>query len=246
MGRALPTGRRRYWGEMMTIAKLDSATLPSFEELVAAHVDLVYGAALRQVRDPHLADDVTQAVFLVLARKRDRLPVEAVLAPWLLKVTRYTALTALRAQRRRRHYEALGGAAREIPPTETKSESPEAALVERENSIGALLDEARPHGPGRGGSAADRAAIFAESAAGGSGGGAAAADQYSGQAGGAGAGADATLFHAARSDGAGGHVGCGDGQSGRSNRPPACGSGSGAKSQTAWAFRRRRVLFLWE
>jgi RNA polymerase sigma factor (sigma-70 family) len=123
----MPANGRRYWGEMMTVAKSDAAVVPSLEELVAAHVDLVYGAALRQVRDPHLADDVTQAVFLVLARKRDRLPAEAVIAPWLLKVTRYTALTALRAQRRRRHYEAVGGAAREIPQTEMKSESAEAA-----------------------------------------------------------------------------------------------------------------------
>ena len=77
----------------------------AFAELVARHLDLVYSTALRLVREAPLAEDVSQAVFLQLARKAPAIRQGNALPGWLYRVTYCQAANAVRGERLRRERE---------------------------------------------------------------------------------------------------------------------------------------------
>ena len=76
----------------------------AFRILVERHTGMVHGAALRVVHDESVAEEVTQAVFIILARKGRSLTHKPVLAGWLYRTAHFVALEALRTEKRRRHH----------------------------------------------------------------------------------------------------------------------------------------------
>ncbi len=75
----------------------------AFPELVVAHQDLVYGVALRVMRDATAAEDVAQEAFVRAYRALKRYPDERVrelrLRPWLARISLNTARNEVRGRK---------------------------------------------------------------------------------------------------------------------------------------------------
>ena len=79
----------------------------AFGEIVRRHVNLVYSAALRQIRSPQLAEEIAQSVFADLARNAGKLKPDTILTAWLYSVTRRTAIDVIRKESRRQLREQI-------------------------------------------------------------------------------------------------------------------------------------------
>ena len=77
----------------------------AFTTLVSRHINLVYSVAMRQVGACHLAEEITQSVFIILAQKAKSLGPETILSGWLCRTARYVSADALKTQRRRQFRE---------------------------------------------------------------------------------------------------------------------------------------------
>src|SRR3954464_5120427 len=73
----------------------------AFAALVTRHVNKVYSVAMRHTRNPHQAEEITQAVFVILARKSRHLGKRVILSGWLCRTARLSAMTFVRSEIRR-------------------------------------------------------------------------------------------------------------------------------------------------
>jgi RNA polymerase sigma factor (sigma-70 family) len=83
----------------------DNHSDAAFAGLVTRHINLVYSVALRHVGNPHQAEEITQAVFIILARKARSLRHDQALSSWLFQATRLTAHNFVRSEVRRHRRE---------------------------------------------------------------------------------------------------------------------------------------------
>ena len=114
----------------------ETGSEPAFRELVGRYVNLVYSTALRLVGgDTQLAEDVSQTVYIGLARKAGALSREVMLGGWLYRHTYHVATKAMRREHRRQARE------REAVEMNTLQNDPE----ELARRVRPILDEALMH-----------------------------------------------------------------------------------------------------
>ena len=118
----------------------ESRSEPAFDLLVERYLRLVYSTALRHVRDSHLAQDVSQAVFIVLARKAHTLRRGTLLGGWFYRTTCFAAADTMKKQRRRAfHEQQLTALA--ITPDDASETEPTPLLLDE--AIAALREKER-------------------------------------------------------------------------------------------------------
>ena len=77
----------------------------AFAALVERHASLVYSVALRLTGNPYNAEEITQAVFIILARKAGSLRRGTILSGWLYQTARFTSANFLKGEFRRQRRE---------------------------------------------------------------------------------------------------------------------------------------------
>src|ERR1051325_7603044 len=97
----------------LLLAFVERRDADAFRRLVECYTDVVFATARRQVESHQAAEDVTQAVFMLLARKAGSIQ-PRFLAGWLIKTTRLVALELLRRDARRRRHETEAAAMQHI------------------------------------------------------------------------------------------------------------------------------------
>jgi len=135
------TGHTRLDDEEL-MQRLVYRDLWAFRALYDRYGNLVYSAALRVLRDPQVAEDMVQEIFLRIWRKPDSYVAQrGRFATWLSSVTRNRAVDEIRSRGRRFRHETASPEEqeRELPAPETNDPALMAELADQRRLILAAL-----------------------------------------------------------------------------------------------------------
>ncbi len=86
--------------DFQLVAMAKSGSNEAFETLMNAHMDKVYGVALRIVQDPDVAEDVTQDVFITVFKQLNSFRGDSAFSTWLYRITVNRALRTIKKESR--------------------------------------------------------------------------------------------------------------------------------------------------
>ncbi len=119
----------------------------AFEAIYDRYGDLVYSTALRVLRDPHMAEDMSQEIFVRLWRKPASYVAErGRFLTWLISVTRNRAVDEIRSRGRRQRHETASPEEqeRELPAGDAIDPARNAQLADEARTVRAALAEIPP------------------------------------------------------------------------------------------------------
>jgi RNA polymerase sigma factor (sigma-70 family) len=128
-------------GSDLLTAYRTSRSEGAFTELVRRYTNLVYSVAHRRLADASLAEEVTQAVFLRLAKAAPKVTHDAALVAWLHRTTVHVAIDAWRSETRRRAREQNAAAMESAPAEDARLWSEMAPQLDE--ALDQLSDEDR-------------------------------------------------------------------------------------------------------
>lgn len=129
------------------MSRLTYRDLKAFRTLYKRYSGLVYSASLRVLRDPPLAEDMVQEIFLRLWRRPESyVPQRGKFATWLTSVTRNRAVDEIRSRNRRYRHETASPEEQEwdVPGDEGDDPALTAELSDQRRLILAALSGLPP------------------------------------------------------------------------------------------------------
>jgi RNA polymerase sigma-70 factor (ECF subfamily) len=122
----------------LELVRAASEDLDAFGELIRRHQDFVFGAALRIVRNPTIAEELAQETFLRAFRALDGFRGDAQVRSWLFRIATNLAKNAVT---RRKEYPAEEGLDRPVEVHPTARLETDAMAIDLRAAIDRLPDK---------------------------------------------------------------------------------------------------------